>query len=138
MKIGQSTSFLKYQGCLITALCMVYSKWHPPYYPSQATKEWKFSGNLLDWFTDFKGMKFVERVWSYDNDTVRKLVKDGFGVVIQVQTKSGVHWLAVWDWGYQNKPVVHDPWDARVLYNPWGILGRYVRPLGYAVLKKCS
>ena len=138
MHIGNSTSLLKYQGCLITSLCMIYSKFHPffSYLPSQATKEWKFIGNLLDWSTNFKGMEFVKRVISYNPEEVESYVKKSFGVVIQVQTKTGVHWMAVDGWGYLGKPVCYDPIDGKITYNPYGFLGKYARPLGYAVMQE--
>ena len=142
-KIGKSQSIIGNQGCLIVSLCMLYSKFHPfnnILAPDLMGKKWKFSGNLLDWSTKFEGMEFVERVWTYMPEHAKEIKKysdsDDYGVALQVQTKSGVHWMAVWKWGYLNKPVCCDPWDGDILYNPYGFLGRYVRPLGWVLFKK--
>jgi len=140
VKIGKSISTIGNYGCLITARCMIFNKFHPGhwYWPDQAAREGVFIGNNMDWVnTKYPGMKFVKRVVGYDPVTVKEWVKKpDFGVVIQVLTKSGVHWLAVWDWGIFGKPVCFDPWDKTVIYNPYGLLGKYRSAIGYAVLEK--
>lgn len=139
MHINKTNSTLRYHGCLIVSLCMLYSKFNPKtqFFPDFALSEWKFIGDLMDWRkTDYKKMKFLDRIFGYDPVVVEKLVKDGYGIVLQVLTRSGVHWMAVEGWGYLGKPVCYDPFYGDILFNPYGFLGRYVRPIGYAVFKK--
>lgn len=140
--IGQSKSQIKYKGCLITALCMIFNKFHPGHYywPRTAAKDWAFLGDNLDWIkTKFPGMTFVERTMGFPADKIRDYIKNPeYGVVIQCLTKSGVHWLACWDWGIFGKPICFDPWNGTVLYNPYGYFGKYVRVIGFAVMKKAD
>ena len=170
-KIGRSQSSIGDYGCLITSLCMIWSKFHykapiPPHFchldPDEAAKTWTFVGiphdknpHYLSWSSDFDGMDFVWRNWSWIPDQIIKDPRNGknlvkqkdlvkscmkskdYGVVFQVQTKKGLkHWLAGWWWGVWGMPVCHDPWDGHILYKPWGWLGKYSKCTGFAILKK--
>ena len=147
-RIGSSRSRLKDVGCLITALCMVHSKFYPknPITPDTAAKTWNFVGipgdktmKYLDWAnTDFYGMEFIHRSWDYiperDNKQLKNWMKSKeYGVVFQVLTRGGgQHWVAgvgksIFGW------AANDPWDGKRL---WSLPKPYPRITGWALLKR--
>ena len=143
--IGSSRSTLGLYGCLITALCMIYSKFHPfgpKINPDAAAKDWSYSVDLVDWRTNYVGMSFVERVHTYvptrDDAQIKKYCQsEDYGVVLQVQTGSGLHWVAAvgkstLGW------ATNDPWNGRRLWKTVGFGASYKRVLGWAVMKKES
>lgn len=164
IKIGHSKSTLGTNGCLITSLCMIHSKFFPKGYttPDEAAKQWKFVSvqgdsdpKYLDWKnTKFDRMEFVWRNWGYSPDSLmsdpitktsdiemniikRLLNSDDYGVVFQVLTKNNTqHWLAGWKWGMFGQPVCYDPWNGHILYKPTGFLSPYKAITGWAVMKK--
>lgn len=164
IKIGSSKSSIGSNGCLLTSLCMVDSKFNPRTHitPDKAVKEWKFvkvqgdgDPKYLDWsHTDFKTMQFVWRNWGYNPEqlmtdpitetldleinVLKKLLKSSdYGVVFQVLTKNNTqHWLAGWDWGIFGQPVCFDPWNGKVLYKPTGMLSPYKAFTGFAIMKR--
>lgn len=141
--IGDSHSTVGAQGCLICSLCMLFSDFHP--YndlldPGRMAKAWKFNNNLLDWSTDFWGMEYVERVWSYHPDQdkeIKKLCNSPlYGVALQVQTRTGgVHWVAC-----ENRSILgwatNDPWTGRRLWKTVGFGAPYIRILGWCKFRK--
>jgi hypothetical protein len=122
---------------------MIFSKFHPwndLLDPGEMSQKWKFNNNLLDWSTDFWGMEFVERVWSYNpeqDEEIKKLCKSPlYGVALQVQTRNGgVHWVAC-----SGKSVLgwatNDPWTGRRLWKTVGFGAPYVRVLGWVKFSK--
>jgi hypothetical protein len=145
--IGNSSKTISQVGCLIVSLCMLHSKWYPKNWirPNEAAKTWKFTSlpsdpepKYLDWVnTDFEGMRFIWREWDYDKKKLEKYVKDGYGCVVRVKTKSGgQHWLAVWWWGIFEQPICFDPINGHILYKPTGWLSPYAKFDGFAVIQK--
>ena len=101
VKIGKSYSAIGDYGCLITSLCMIWSKFHMrppisphfvPLDPCEAAKTWTFvkipsdkEPKYLSWTdTDFDGMKFVWRNWDYSPNTLIKDPRDGGGIIKQI------------------------------------------------------
>jgi hypothetical protein len=86
-KIGKSKSTLGGNGCLITSLCMVLSKFYPErgfthyYTPLEAARDWKYVAvagdsdpKYLAWTSiNNSGMKFVWRNYGYQPD---RLIED--------------------------------------------------------------
>lgn len=155
-------------GCLITSICMIISKFYPErgfehfYSPAEAVRDWDFTSvpgdsdpRYLVWNSiNESGIKFVWRQYNYQPDRLmfdpvtgekdleinilKKYVQsDDYGVVIQVlNSKGGQHWLAAWKWNIFNKPTCFDPWNAKVLWRPFGWLGKYSRMTGWALVRK--
>ncbi len=166
-KIGKSKSTIGGNGCLITSLCMLISKFYPErgfkhyYTPAEASRDWKFvkvkgdsDPKYLAWTSiNNSGIEFKWRSYGYEPDRViqdpitreyarereimRKYINSkDYGVTIQVRTKKGgQHWLACWKWNIFNKPTCYDPWDKKVVWNPFGFLGKYSRCTGWALIR---
>ena len=163
LKLGNSTTSVGNAGCLLCSLLSVESKFHPYQHDTveKAVKDWVFvkcgddpEPHYIDWtHTKFKNMEFVWRQYAYlpnmiindpltnTADTQENILKKysmfpDLGAVIQVMTKKGgVHWLAlvgksIWNW------AAIDPWDGKMLWSSVGLLGKYPKLLGFALLKK--
>lgn len=155
--IGKSNSDLAGNGCLITSLCMVWSKFHygvdnrDYLRPDEAAKTWKFVAvpgdpdpRYLDWIgTEFQGMEFVSRVrrnvsgfTDADRIQCREFAKmEDYGVVLNVETPSGQHWVTVVG-GFPGNLACNDPWDATRRWKTYGWGTKYPRALGYAIMKR--
>lgn len=138
-------------GCLIASLCNARKKFYPneEYTPLQASKDWKFvvgadsEKHWLVWTTDFPGFKFLTRVRQFTQDDLKKIKtliqSPEYAVVIEVETKSGGrHWIMAKHASMLGGIKCIDPWPfpANIPTQTWGFMGRYMRPTGYAVLKK--
>lgn len=131
--IGDTELTVGRYGCLITSLCMLYTKfWKKPLYPNEVCKTWKFdsSGRLLWTQTHFDGMEFVLRGYDYNFSKIKEYANNpNKGVVVFLD---GVHWNAVssvigpWI-------ILHDPWLGKVLWN-WKSI--YKEISGYALFNK--
>jgi len=161
IKIGKSKFSISSNGCLITALCMIWSKFHYTgksfLRPDEAVREWKFTGiagdtdpRYLVWSSISSGMKFIWREfgWSPDkiikdpvtgeNDLTFNIVKKymkhpDYGIVLKViNSKGNQHWVAG-----VGKSIFgwagNDPLGAKRL---WALPYPYKRLDGWALVKK--
>jgi len=96
--IGKSKVLLSRYGCLICSICSLSSRfWKHSIIPQEATKTWSFtSQGLLEWGSDFDGMKFENRIHRPPtNEELRYWcrTKDR-GMVLELN--NGSHWVFVW------------------------------------------
>ena len=159
VQIGDSPVVLGTDGCLLTAISMIRSKFYPyhlyrkPYVrPDEFAKLDVFNedGEII-WakiapvLKESFGMEFVVREYDYfpsvdDNKLKAYCNNPDYGVCIEVLTKTGKrHWLALVGRSYRNLWLgwaSNDPWDGRRLWKTVGFGGVYVRIRGYAVFRK--
>ncbi len=132
VKIGRSKVDLMGNGCTITSLCMISSKFtHPPYLPDEGARNWVFDlrGRIIWTRTKFRGFEFVWRAYTNNFDQIKQYANDpNKAVILHV---NGSHWVAVKE-VVGEKIVIHDPWDGKEYDN----LPRKYKIVGYALFKK--
>ena len=96
IRIGESATTLKRDGCTITALCMLLEKFRGyPASPKDAAFYWAFNyrGEILWEKTKFRGMVFLYR---YYNNNIKEIAihanDPSSGVIVQVNRN---HWLYI-------------------------------------------
>jgi len=152
--IGMTNVKMKTDGCLITSIAMLRTKFFradkfPYIRPDEFAKGLTFNMNAeLIWSkSDFEkyGMEFVWRQYNYfpsihDADLKAYCENPDYGVLVQVLTYKGKkHWITLVGRSAKNLWLgwaTNDSWDAKRLWKTVGWKGRYVRITGFVVLKK--
>ena len=129
--IGKTKLTLGRWGCLICALCTLWSRFYRKgsLIPPEAAKEWKFTKDgLLIWSTDFDGIKFIKRGYGKpDKSTMKAHTTKNDGMVIQVNNN---HWVFLYYYGFWGAYII-DPLDGKIKH-----LYKNYTPTGYALFHK--
>ena len=162
LKIGKSKYTIGTNGCLITSVCMLWSKFHytgDDYLtPAEAVKEWEFTAvegdpdpRYLVWKSiNYSGMKFIWRELGWNPEKlitdpvtgekdltfniVKKYMKHpDYGIALKViNSKGEQHWLAGVGKSVFNW-AANDPWNGKRL---WAAPYPYTRLDGFALISK--
>lgn len=103
VKLGTSVSTIGKKGCLVTALGMVTDLT-----PKSVNAKLRFSERKLVMWSSVSaiGLKFVWRGWFYDNDKVKKAIKDYGFCLSEVKHPSGFkHWIVMIGGGKMIDPL---------------------------------
>jgi len=121
IKLGFGTGTIGQYGCTITAITMLLNSKGANLNPSQVNDKMKDTGafggdpaNLVWWAKlpkAFPQITSVYKYYSYDNDIVKGLIKQGYPVVVCVDGSpigSSQHWVL-----YVGDQTLLDPWDGK-------------------------
>ena len=155
IRIGKSGTTLAQSGCLLTSLCILYSKFYRANYimPDMLARGLAFtsSGDLIWKATDQHGiqllkqygMEFIKREYNYfpnrDNPVIKFYSNSpDYAVALEVRTRNGRrHWLAC-----AGKSVLGfaciDPFTSKFEWKTVGVGAPYSYVTGYAIMKKYS
>lgn len=134
LKLGKTPFTIGRWGCTVTAICMIFSKFHKKseLTPDKGASLFSFDkeGRIL-WAKSNFGMKWEWRGYGFDKAKIEEYTKDRYkAAIVEVD---GYHWCAVWQWLPVVGPVLFDPIDGTVLWN-WK--KRYKEITGYSLFKK--
>lgn len=126
LKLGYSDTYIKDYGCTITCIAMIVGT-TPDVVNTRLKAVNGFLGNLVIWAKieqAFPGIK-VRRVWSYNNDDVKKSIPN---VLVEVPAYPiggyGKHWVV-----FIGNQRLNDPWTGLERAT-----SDFPNPSGYCVL----
>lgn len=118
LTLGYGTGTIGQYGCTITAITMLLNSKGANLNPSQVNDKMKdagaFVGNLVWWAKlpqAFPQITSVYKYYTYDNEIVKGLIKQGYPVVVCVDGTpigSSQHWVL-----YVGDQTLLDPWDGK-------------------------
>lgn len=116
--LGYGPGNIGQYGCTITAITMLLNSKGANLNPSQVNDKMKdagaFVGNLVWWAKlpqAFPQITSVYKYYTYDNEIVKGLIKQGYPVVVCVDGSpigSSQHWVL-----YVGDQTLLDPWDGK-------------------------